>query len=159
IVVEAQNLESLFASTALSAPDRPKLMKRLADQYAELAVAATPQGGSSKLAASARAMAIRYYTMLLAQHPGWCGNPGGSPAGCEDEALYHLGLEYERSGDAPGAWKTFGDLIKRYPRSAFAPHTYLAFGALEEATLDPSRLPLAEKAYQDAVKHAGPADV
>src|SRR5262249_43932324 len=40
LVTEIQGLESLFASTPKNAPDRPKLMRRLAEGYVELESAA-----------------------------------------------------------------------------------------------------------------------
>ncbi len=40
LVTEIQGLESLYASTPKSSPDRPKLMRRLAEGYVELEAAA-----------------------------------------------------------------------------------------------------------------------
>ena len=40
LVTEIQGLESLFASTPKNAPDRPQLMRRLAEDYVELESAA-----------------------------------------------------------------------------------------------------------------------
>lgn len=159
LITEAQNLETLFAAMSATSPDRPKLIRRLADTYAALGVAVPAQGGKPQTAAAARSRAIMYYTMLLTRFPQWCASSGTPPAGCRDETLYYLGLEYERGGDTALAWKTYLDLIHRHPQSSFAPSTYLAFGELELSTRDPSRLPLAEKAYQDALKYPPLANV
>jgi hypothetical protein len=156
VIVEVQNLESLFASVPASSPDRPKLIRRLADTYAEIGVAVLSQGGKPQIITAARPRAIMYYTMLLTQYPRWCASPGANAAGCEDETLYHLGLEYERSGDTAQAWSTYSKLINQLPRSSFAPSTHLALGELsfEEAARNPSWLPLAEQAYRDVLKYS-----
>lgn len=150
-----QGLESLFAATPQSSPDRPNLIKRLADSYAELAAAALLPGGKPTTVRAARAKAISYYSMLVAQYPKWCAAPGASAPACEDETLYHLALEYERSGDVASARKAYFNLIKDHPQSSFVPGAYLAFGEMffDEGLKDPTKLPLAEQSYVEVLKY------
>jgi len=98
LVTEIQGLESLFASTPKNAPDRPKLMRRLAEGYVELESAAfrdktengikadeakrkNPKavgsfveeaGKAGKILDASRQAAIKYYTLLKNQYPKWC---------------------------------------------------------------------------------------
>jgi tetratricopeptide (TPR) repeat protein len=162
LVAEAQALESLFASTATSSPDRPKLMRRLAEGYVELASVEERQPGSEKSAALARSMAMKYYRRLASEHPRWCA--AGSTAdpamasGCTDEVLYYLGLEAERARDMDTARKTYLELIQNWPQSHFIPYAYLAFGELffSEAAYDPSKFALAEQAYLKVIQYPPP---
>src|SRR5262249_51945002 len=124
LVTEIQGLEQLFSSTPKNAPDRPKLMRRLAEGYVELESAAlrdkTENGikaddakkknpkavagfqseaqKADKVLGLAREAAIKYYTMLKGQYPKWCQNSNASDptksTGCTDEVLYYLAYEY-----------------------------------------------------------------
>ncbi len=107
LVTEIQGLESLFADTKKSSPDRPKLARRLAEGYVELEAAAfreqteaeiraadakrlkkdddakkeTESAGKSKqVVAAARKSAIKYYTLLKNEFPKWCLNPNAQDA-------------------------------------------------------------------------------
>ncbi|MEO5728046.1 MAG: hypothetical protein ABI134_20255, partial [Byssovorax sp.] len=98
LVTEIQGLESLFSSTPKNAPDRPKLMRRLAEGYVELESAAfrdktenavkadeakrknpkavagfqTESGKADKILQASRLAAIKYYTNLKNAYPKWC---------------------------------------------------------------------------------------
>jgi len=129
LVTEIQGLESLFSSTPKSSPDRPKLMRRLAEGYVELESAAfrdkteagmkadeakvkspgqatgfkEEAGKAGKILDAARQAAIKYYTNLKTQYPKWCLNAAADAAkssGCGDEVLYYLAYEYEQAGPA-----------------------------------------------------------
>jgi TolA-binding protein len=160
LVTEIQGLESLFASTPKNAPDRPKLMRRLAEGYVELESAAfrdkTENGmkadeakrknpgaaagfqqeatKADKILVAARQAAIKYYTLLKNQYPKWCQNTNPSdPAkstGCTDEVLYYLAYEYEQGNQLDPARKVYLELIQNWPQSKFIPNAYLAFGEL-----------------------------
>ncbi|APR78095.1 TPR domain protein [Minicystis rosea] len=159
LVTEIQGLESLYASTPKSSPDRPKLMRRLAEGYVELEAAAfrdktengmkadeaKAKGGSpdqfrgeaekaNKILEAARAAAIKYYTALKDQYPKWCQNTNANdPAkstGCTDEVLYYLAYEYEQGNKLDDARKVYLELIQSWPQSKFIPNAYLAFGEL-----------------------------
>ncbi len=160
LVTEIQGLESLFASTPKNAPDRPKLMRRLAEGYVELESAAfrdkTESGmkadeakrknpkavaglkaeavKAEKIMVAARQAAIKYYTLLKSQYPKWCQSTNASdPAkstGCTDEVLYYLAYEYEQAQQLDQARKVYFELIQNWPQSKFIPNAYLAFGEL-----------------------------
>lgn len=160
LVTEIQGLESLFASTPKNAPDRPKLMRRLAEGYVELESAAfrdktenqikadeakrknpaqatnfkNESGKADKIMVAARQAAIKYYTLLKSQYPKWCQSTNASdPAkstGCTDEVLYYLAYEYEQAQQLDQARKVYFELIQNWPQSKFIPNAYLAFGEL-----------------------------
>ncbi len=159
LVTEIQGLESLFASTPKNAPDRPKLMRRLAEGYVELESAAfrdkteagmkadeaKAKGNSTeafrseadkadKVLVAARKAAIAHYTNLKNQYPKWCQNNNAADptksSGCTDEVLYYLAYEYEQANDLDNARKVYLELIQSWPQSKFIPNAYLAFGEL-----------------------------
>lgn len=160
LVTEIQGLESLFASTPKNAPDRPKLMRRLAEGYVELESAAfrdktegqikvdeakrkspgqvanlqAEVGKADKILVAARQAAIKYYTMLKNQYPKWCQSTNAQDptksTGCTDEVLYYLAYEYEQASKLDDARKVYLELIQNWPQSKFIPNAYLAFGEL-----------------------------
>lgn len=160
LVTEIQGLESLFATTPKNAPDRPKLMRRLAEGYVELESAAfrdktegqmkadeakrTAPGQvaalqgevakAEKILGASRDAAIKYYTALKTQYPKWCQNNNASDpsksTGCTDEVLYYLAYEYEQASKLDDARKVYLELIQSWPQSKFIPNAYLAFGEL-----------------------------
>ncbi|HEX7601554.1 MAG TPA: hypothetical protein VF316_08115, partial [Polyangiaceae bacterium] len=160
LVTEIQGLESLYASTPKNAPDRPKLMRRLAEGYVELESAAfrdkTENGikadeakrkapgqvagfqgevaKADKILQAARQAAIKYYTNLKDAYPKWCqNNNAADPAkstGCTDEVLYYLAYEYEQALQLDKARKVYFELIQNWAQSKFIPNAYLAFGEL-----------------------------
>ena len=160
LVTEIQGLESLYTSTPKNAPDRPKLMRRLAEGYVELESAAfrdktesgmkadeakkknpaqaagftAEAGKADKILGAARQAAIKNYTNLKDQYPKWCQNNNASnPAqstGCTDEVLYYLAYEYEQALNLDQARKVYLELIQSWPNSKFIPNAYLAFGEL-----------------------------
>ncbi|MGK3964369.1 tetratricopeptide repeat protein [Sorangium sp. So ce118] len=160
LITEIQGLEGLYASTPKNAPDRPKLMRRLAEGYVELESAAfrdktegqikadeakrkNPKavaglraeiGKADKILAAARKSAIKYYTQLKTQYPKYCQSTNAAdPAkstGCTDEVLYYLAYEYEQAQQLEDARKVYFELIKNWPNSKYIPNAYLAFGEL-----------------------------
>ncbi|MFT3775699.1 MAG: hypothetical protein QM820_60910 [Minicystis sp.] len=159
LVTEIQGLESLVASTSATAADRPRLVRRLADSYAELEassyrkkielrveadeakrknpgkVAALLAGAATqeKVEVAARQAAIKNYTLLNSQYPRWCQTAGTSLAtstGCADETLYNLAYEHEQGGDLAQARAAYLQLIQTSPTSRYVPTAYLAFGEL-----------------------------
>jgi TolA-binding protein len=158
LVVEIQGLTNLLATTSQAAPDRPILIRRIAEDYAELERIAmapgstagsygpTASGGAGDpLARAARSKAIDLYTQLEA-----------FPAYPQlDEALYFKGIELELGGDLMGARKSYFDVIRKAPLSKWVPFAYFAFGEMffEEAATDPSKNDLALQAYQQVLKY------
>jgi tetratricopeptide (TPR) repeat protein len=141
LVTEIQGLEALLGATALEAPDRPQLLRRIAADYVELEHAGAPEAVRRK--ASQRA--ISTYRKLV-------DDGRADPRG--DEVLYYLGLEYEHAGDAMNARRIFFEVIQKFPSSRYIPHAYLAFGEMffEEASSDPSKWELARQAYLKVVE-------
>ena len=137
---ETQALEKLLAATAANAPDRPALLRRIAEGYADLRKQG--EGGAS-------AKAIQSYTELVKTYPTYAQ---------VDEAFYYLGLEQELAGDLMNARKSYYELIKRSPSSKYVPYAYFAFGEMffHEAKGDPSKWDLAKQAYTEVMKFPSP---
>ncbi len=147
--VEATGLERLFQRTPVGSPDRPPLMRRLAEAYVELAAASTI--ASPRREQAARQRAIQYYTAVKAQYPNTTSL---------DDVLYYLAMAYERAGALDEARKAYYELIMKAPKSPKIPLAYLAFGELffEEAKNDPSKWSLAEAALKEVLKYPAPAN-
>jgi TolA-binding protein len=140
VVTETQALENLLAATAANAPDRPQLLRRLAENYAELR-----KGGQAR----ASAKAIQHYSELVRTYPTYAQI---------DEAWYYLALEYELAGDMMNARRSYYELIKNSPSSKYVPYAYFAFGEMffHEAKSDPTKWDLAKQAYTEVVKFPSP---
>ena len=141
IITELQALESLFAATTSSSPDRPALIRRLAEEYAELSRSIDGETG-----ARAHAFALKYYELLTVDHPHYA---------LVDEAYYYAALEYELAGDFRDARRLYFELIKRSPNSKLIPFAYFAFGEIffAEAKVDPPKDDLALQAYAEVLKY------
>lgn len=109
LTVEIQSLKQLLQSTAPGARDRPALVRRIAEDYVELEFASQREK-DTRTTDLARKGAIEHYAMLLRDHPQYPES---------DEALYDLGLEYERAGDAANARATYAELARRFPSSPY----------------------------------------
>jgi len=161
VVVEIQQLESLFQATPVASRDRPSLLRRLAEDYVELERAA---GDNQKIRDRARVEAVRYYQVLLTEYAGQPSStfPSSPPPAYPqlDEATYYLAYEYERAGDTSNARRVYLDLIVKSPASRFIPLAYLAFAELffDEAAGDPSKWELARQAYLKVVATPPPAN-
>jgi TolA-binding protein/thiol-disulfide isomerase/thioredoxin len=174
LVTEIQGLENLFGATPEKAPDRLTLMRRLAEAYAELEMAAfrdkvaaelqrdnlkktnPAAAGQQQATANARAatvtkarkQSIKYYD-LLAKDPSYSA---------ADEADYFLAYEYEQANDLANARKAYFDLIKRFPKSKNVPSAYFAFARLFEAEAkgDSSKWDPAMDAFRKVVTYPPP---
>jgi len=174
LITEIQGLERLNKSTAKKSPDRPQLIRRLAEGYVELESAAqrdkiaadiaaqdakkknqsvtkfrSDAAAADKILAAARKSAISYYTMMKTDYPDYSKI---------DEVLYYLAYEYEQGGDLKNARATYFELIQKAPKSAYIPNAYLAFGELffQEAQGDPSKWELSAAAYKEVIKYPPP---
>jgi hypothetical protein len=169
IITELQGLESLLASLSRAEPTRPRVLRKLAEGYVELAwraerdVAAGDQQ-SAKIVVAARHAAMKYYQRILTEHPEGCAPPDAADparsAGCHDEVLYAFGLEAERLDELDTARKAYLELIQRFPGSRYVAGAYLAFAELfaEEAQSDPSKVYLAEESYRQVLERRPPGD-
>ncbi len=143
LVTEIQQLEALAAATPDTQPDKPQLVRRLAENYVELEASATTAGRPS-IAAASQKEAIKYYDLLVARFTAYP---------MLDEVRYFDALEHERSGDLDGARRRYFEVISQHPTSRYVPYAYFAFGEmfLSEGASDPSKLGLALSAYQKVV--------
>lgn len=148
LLAEQNGLIQLLATMQTVSPDRPQVLRRIAEDYVELEYAALLDG-LSDAAADARREAIATYTKLASDYPS---------AALRDEVLYYLAYEEELSGDLMSARKHYYELIQKYPQSKYLPNAYLAFGEMfyAEATGDPSKLDLAEASYKEVLKYPPP---
>jgi tetratricopeptide (TPR) repeat protein len=141
MVTELQALESLFTATASTSTDRPALIRRLAEGYAELSLSI-----NGATAAHAHAFALKYYELLTVDYPQYAQI---------DEAYYYAALEHELAGDFRDARRLYFELIKRSSNSKLIPFAYFGFGEIffAEATIDPSKDELALQAYAEVLKY------
>ncbi len=179
LITEIQGLERLFKQTKKNSPDRPQLLRRLAEGYVELEAAAvrdqtaedvaaedakakkkgpsvvskhkTAAAQAQKIGNAARQSAIKYYTLMKDQYPNYSKL---------DEVLYYLAYEYEMGKDYQNARKVYLELIDKAPKSPYIPNAYLAFGELffQEAQGDPSKWDLAAAAYQKVIEYPAPGN-
>lgn len=174
LIAEIQGLERLFRQTKKNSPDRPQLVRRLAEGYVELESAAlrdkiaaeikaqdakakkqdaskfrNEAAQAGKIVSAARDKAIAYYTLMKNDYPNYSKL---------DEVLYYLAYEYEQKGDYKNARTVYYELIQKSPKSPYIPNAYLAFGELffQEAQGDPSKWDLAAAAYMEVIKFPPP---
>ena len=171
LITEIQGLERLYARTRKKSPDRPQLVRRLAEAYVELESAAVrdkteaeiaiqdakakkrrnsqARAKATKIVKAARKSAIRYYTIMKRDYPNYSKI---------DEILYYLAYEYEQAGDFKNARKVYYELIQKAPKSPYIPNAYLAFGELffQEAMGDAAKWDLAAAAYEEVTKYPPP---
>ncbi len=186
LVTEIANVERLYKSTPKKDKDRPRLLRRLAENYVELessafrdkvtaevkaqelrkknpkraAVYKNEAKKSNQIIKAARNSAIKYYKQLKKDYPKWCqfpSNPEGN-RGCMDEVLYYLAYEYEQAGNLDKAREVYLELTENWKKSKYVPNAYLAFGELffQEAQGDPSKWPVAANFYKEVLKYDPP---
>jgi tetratricopeptide (TPR) repeat protein len=176
LITEITGLERLYGSTRKKSPDRPQLVRRLAEGYVELETAANhdkvqgevdaddakkaknkakydkaraESAKAKKILDSARQNAIKFYNVMKKDYPNYSKI---------DEILYYLAYEYEQAGDLDNARKVYFELIQTAPKSKYIPNAYLAFGELffGEAMGDPSKWALSGEAYKQVLKYPPP---
>jgi tetratricopeptide (TPR) repeat protein len=176
LITEISGLESLYGTTRRKSPDRPQLVRRLAEGYVELESAAdrdkiqaevnaddakkaknkpkydharAEASKAKKILDSARQNAIKFYNVMKKDYPNYSKL---------DEVLYYLAYEYEQAGDLDNARKVYYELIQNSPKSKYIPNAYLAFGELffQDAMADPSKWALAGEAYKQVQKYPPP---
>jgi tetratricopeptide (TPR) repeat protein len=160
LITEIQQLEALLKSTDVSSPNRPTILRRLAEDYVELQNAAFREKvqaeakrdelrGSDPAAAAqeqaradarrttmvaARKRGIDYYTLLTTEYAGEPSTtfPSNPPPAYTnlDEVYYYLAYGYEQAADTANARRVYLQLITRKPNSKYVPYAYLSFGEL-----------------------------
>lgn len=176
LITEIQGLERLYKQTPKKSPDRPQLIRRLAEGYVELESAAerdriasdikaqdakakkqdagkhrSDASRAKKIVVAARKSAIKYYSTMKDEYPDYSKL---------DEVLYYLAYEHEQAGDLKNARKVYYELVQKAPKSSYIPNAYLAFGELffQESQGDPSKWALAESAYKEVAKYPPPSN-
>jgi tetratricopeptide (TPR) repeat protein len=176
LITEISGLENLYSDTPRNSPDRPQIIRRLAEDYVELESAALRDQTwygiqaqnlqrrrqaaqaqrysraslqAERIVNAARRKAIAYYTLMANQYPHYSKI---------DEVLYYLAYEYEQARDLKMARKVYYQLIQQAPQSPYIPNAYLAFGELffQEAQGDPSKWALAAAAYEKVIGYPPP---
>ncbi len=159
LMQEITNVTRLYKATPPDNPDRPRLMRRLADNYVELESAVfreqieaqdaarrnqqrAPRRAAelkrkarvaAKVVKRARQRAISFYERLATQHRSYCRFPHQKKLanrGCTDEVLYYLAYEHEQARDLAKARDAYLELIGHWPASTYLPNAFLAFGEL-----------------------------
>jgi tetratricopeptide (TPR) repeat protein len=144
---EIEQLALLVALTPLASPDRPMLVRRLAEDYVEVEKAAgTPPAARER----GWRQAIRFYSMLMDEYSGapsanFPSNPP-RPYHALDEVAYDLAYEHERAGDDASARHGYAEIVTKFPSSTYVPKAYLALGERRFAEM---------RSNQDAMKLAG----
>ncbi len=183
LITEIGGLERLYATTPKKSPDRPQLLRRLAEGYVELESAALRDKNQAEIDAADYAKGNK--ATNKAKDPAKASKARQDAASAKkilaearknaikyysrlktdypdnpklDEVLYYLAYEYEGAGDLANARKVYFELIEKAPKSPYIPHAYLAFGELffQEAQGDPSKWDLAAAAYTEVTKYPAP---
>lgn len=138
LAAENQALSRLLEVTPASDPDRPRLLMRLAESFAEMA--------REEGAPASRARAAEHYA--LAAEARWSG---------ADEARYYEGLEQQCLGDMDKARRAYFDIVLTHPASSFVPYAYFAFGELfrRDSDDDSSKIELARLSYNKVLEFRG----
>jgi TolA-binding protein len=183
---EIKGVENLLKGTKKKDKDRPRLLRRLAENYVELESAAFEDKVQNEVKAQelrskkpdqaakhkdkaekakkiikvARDAAIKHYGTLKTDYAKYCETPDAKPGyrGCIDEVLYYLAYEYEQAGDFDNARKAYLQLTENFKDSRFVPNAFLAFGELffTEAQGDPSKWEVAGNFYREVLKYDPP---
>jgi TolA-binding protein len=178
LVTSLQQLESLLQTTPLRAPERPILLRRLAEDYDELANAMVREEADAEVAhdearrgerqrteKQARKAAIEDYQTLASEYAGAPSRafPQSPPAPYAeiDAVFYFLGLEYEATGDGDDARQAWYELVQKRPSSRLVSLAYLGFGetTFRNGSYDATQWPIVKGAYEKAVSFAQPGDM
>jgi tetratricopeptide (TPR) repeat protein len=180
LLLEISNVARLLRVTPRNSKEQPRILRRLADDYAELAASARDEARRSyalafkvegknpvraaklrrlamdaaRLAARASDKSIALYQVLVREYPDYCH--ARRDRGCRDEALHYLASELLQADRADEALAAQRALLRGSPRSPYAPQAHLALAeqSFEDARRDPSRWPDARRHYLAALKRA-----
>jgi tetratricopeptide (TPR) repeat protein len=159
LLQEVKQVERLLDVTPVKSKDHPRLLRRLGDDYVELASTLfrdqihkeifadeikrlNPTRSRrirrkakrlSKRVSKARARAVKFYRRLADEHSKYCHLPrmkDPQARGCVDEVLYYLAYEHEQLDASDDARKSYLELVQNHPGSKYLPAAYLAFGEL-----------------------------
>ncbi|HVJ91083.1 MAG TPA: tetratricopeptide repeat protein, partial [Labilithrix sp.] len=110
---EISALERLLAHSEKSSRDRPALLRRLAETYAELEASVlrekTQDARGEAVMSAARKKAILHYRTIIDEYPSYPHR---------DEVVYYSAVAYASAGDFKNARTSFYQLIKEHPSSS-----------------------------------------
>jgi TolA-binding protein len=169
VATELQGLESLYRATEARSLDRPLLIRRLAEDYAELEAGVRDEvrraerrgdqaaaAREEKTVSDASRAAVKDYRMLLDEYGGGASTrfptDPPSPYPRLDEVRYFLARELDRGGDSVDAKTTYGELLRTVPSSRYAAFAQLALG--EEAFRGAASSDFALEQAADAYRRA-----
>jgi tetratricopeptide (TPR) repeat protein len=155
---EVEQFKAWLASVDPRSPDRPAILFRIAEDYVSVELWSRarslpttrghlpPTTWGVDPITRAREAAIRYYRILIDEHPSYAGLDG---------AYLYLGSELEEAGDIWAAQSAYRALVDKRPASSLAVLAYLALGdlAFDRAALEPSEWVTARTAYGKVVTH------
>ena len=155
VLTELNGVERLLELTAPGAPDRPQLVRRVAEDYVELRNATEREepslsGEQARLAGdmitAASVQAIAHYEKLLDIAPNY---------GKRDDVLYYMAIEHGFRSDLRQVRERMFELINEHPTSVHVPLAYFAFGELFrfEALTDRSKTQLALAAFKEVTRY------
>ncbi|HEX2869899.1 MAG TPA: caspase family protein [Polyangiaceae bacterium] len=158
LVTELTGLERLLERTPTGSPDRPQLVRRVAEGYVELRAAAARDEANlsgkqaqlaSNIVTSASVQAIAHYEKMLDAYPSYAKR---------DDVLFYLAVEHGFRNDLRQVRENMFRLIKDHPQSAHVPLAYFTFGELFrlETLTDSSKTPLAIAAFEEVSKYPSP---
>lgn len=186
VLTEISAVERLYNATPPDDADRPVILKRLAENYVELAASATrdkiaadikaqqlkvknaekakryleQSRSAQKIVDTARKKAIARYEALLREYPQWCRHPSRPEGqrGCHDEVLYYLAYEHELAGNLDKARATYLRLTDGWQQSRFIPLTYLGLAEVlyAEALEAPEKWAEVKKLYEKVLTYPAP---
>jgi hypothetical protein len=161
LVTELQQLETLL-HVSQGVRDAPLIVRRLAEDYVELAAVADAEADAAQVRGDAatvrgrRTVARRARRSAISNYRALIEAPEAYPR--LDEVEWYLALECGRAGDAAGARREGLRLITEHPDSNHVARAYFLFGAAfaSEASGDPSKHTLAEQAFAKAATAQDP---
>lgn len=112
-----------FLEVARAAPQRPEVMRRLADLEMDLADRKSADGGATPDYKAA----VAQYEKVLKEHPNAPGN---------DRVLYQIARAQEQGGDLEAALKTLTRIARDYPDTIHGDEVHFRRGELLFATRD-----------------------
>lgn len=110
-VTEAVLLGRLLDATPRTAADRPKLVRRLASTYLDLALRPLESADQAKTAQAALKKSVELLGLLVRTYPDDAHT---------DESLFWLGLVSDLLGERARARDAYGLVVRKFPDSSFA---------------------------------------
>jgi TolA-binding protein len=165
LVTELQQLETLVRATGPGSRDLLPLLRRLAEDYVELAAVADAEADAAQARADAatargrRTIARRARRSAILRYGTVIEQAQRTPNLTLDEVHWYRALEYARAGDVANARREALNVVTQHPNSDHVSRAYFLFGAAfaAERSGDPSKHTAAEQAFAKAAASREPA--